>query len=113
VLQQPPLGVLLRARGGMQCALFLAQVAGDLLLGAEAAEHAERQDRNDHQQQQARHQRNAAFGSPVHWFSRHVCSPARFITSMTRSTVIVCGWFACGKSGLAKVSTTRTALTLT
>jgi hypothetical protein len=43
----------------MQRAVFLAQVARDPLLGAEAAEHAQRQDGDDEEQQQAGDERHA------------------------------------------------------
>src|SRR6202008_4311624 len=58
-LRDPPLGVLLRAFRGVQRALLLAHVAGDLLLGSEAVEHADDENGDDEEQQHARYERHA------------------------------------------------------
>src|SRR5213082_2810323 len=91
-------------------ARLLAQVAGDLFLGAEAAEHAERQDGDDEQQQETRYQRHAALAASPQTTDAeegcsrlHVCTPARAMTWMTRSKAMVAGCPGCAASGLVEV----------
>ena len=105
----------------MHGARLLAQVAGDLFLGAEAAEHAERQDGDDEQQQEARDQSHTALAASQQatdseaCSSVHVCTPARAMTWMTRSKAMVAGCSVARAglySGLVKVRITRTELTL-
>src|SRR5579859_802956 len=118
VAEQPPFGILLCTGRSMQSAFLLAHVAGNLFLRREAAEHAEAEDGDDEEQQQRRDERDAALIPRCLAVARadacsasHVCSPARAMTSTTRSKSSVAGcpgWFA---SGLANVRITRTALT--
>ena len=79
--REPVLGVLLGGLGRAQRTLLLAQVAGDLLIEAEASEHGEGEDGDDDEHQKRRHEHHAALRLSLR---AHVITPVRFITSMVR-----------------------------